>query len=111
MNKYLLRIAEEEARAGDTSPALKGGCTNDALGELLPDYIAELLADEVEEEVEDHLLDCLHCREKHLKILSIGNALRRAKTAPGGEHGQAQDGRPSGRAKVLKMGAFRKSPT
>jgi len=78
------------------------------MGALLPDYIAELLADSIEEEVEDHMLDCFYCREKYLKVLCIGNALRSAKAERGNEDDQAlPEERGTDGARVLQMADFR----
>lgn len=101
---------EKEPREEETTSALAGRvCNSSALGELLPDYIAELLADPIEEEVEEHLLDCLHCREQYLKVLSIGNALHRAKVARGNTDDQAlPDESGTSVAGVLQMDEFRK---
>lgn len=111
MNKHSVYSIERESREGDASPASAGRvCNSPAFGELLPDYIAELLADSIEEEVEEHLLDCLHCREKYLKVLSIGNALRRAKGARNDKDDQAlPDERETVGAKVLRMAEFMKA--
>lgn len=111
MNTHVLRNTEEESRETANSAASGAGvCTVPALGELLPDYIAELLSDAIAQEFEDHLLDCLSCREKHLKVLSIGDALREAKAALGdGEEGVRQDETASGGAKVFEIAGFKKS--
>lgn len=101
---------EVQSRELRITPSLVWGvCDSPAVGELLPDYIAELLADSIAEEVEDHLLDCLHCREKYLKVLSISDALRRAKARCGDKNGyELPDERTSSAAKVFKMSDFKK---
>jgi hypothetical protein len=111
MNTRVLRSTEEESReAANSSPLGAKRCNAAALGELLPDYIAELLPDAIAREVEDHLLDCLSCREKHLKVLGISDALRAAQTAPESEEAQVlQDETPSGSAKVFEIAGFKKS--
>jgi hypothetical protein len=111
MNTRSFYSIEKESLEGDASPASAGKvCTSPAMGELLTDYIAELLADSIQEEVEDHLLDCLHCREKHLKVLSIGNALRSAKVARESKDEQSlSDERRTGGARVLHIADFMKA--
>lgn len=54
-------------------------CTRPTLGELLPDYILDLLADPAAEELEDHLLECRHCKDKYLTILRVRGAAMRAR--------------------------------
>lgn len=111
MNKRSFYSIEKESREGDASPDSVGNvCNSPALGELLPDYIAELLADSIEEEVEDHLLDCLHCRENYLKVLSISNALRSAKAARDNKDDpQLPDKRGTSGARVLHIDEFIKA--
>jgi hypothetical protein len=46
-------------------------CTHPTLGELLPYYVVGLLSDPASVEIEEHLLDCLHCRETYLKMLRL----------------------------------------
>jgi hypothetical protein len=84
-------------------------CTCPTLGEMLPDYVVELLADAACVEVEDHLLDCLHCRKKYLKMLSFIGARRQVNGKPGFEAGSAQqDTLTSSKAKVLSMADFKR---
>jgi hypothetical protein len=111
MNTRVLRNTEEESQETANSAALGAvACTAPALGELLPEYIAELLSDLIAQEFEDHLLDCLSCREKHLKVLSIGEALRKANPALNDrEEGEPQDESASGGSKVFKIAGFKKS--
>lgn len=93
MNTNLDRIIE--AQAGDS-------CNSSDVGELLPEYILDLLEDSEAEEVEDHLLDCLHCREKYLNIFGIRSEARRAIASPDAQSSA------SGGKKVLKMTDFKK---
>jgi len=57
-------------------------CIYPALGEMLPDYVVELLEDTAAAGVEDHLLDCLHCRETYLKMLTLEAPRRRPAATP-----------------------------
>lgn len=59
MNTNLYRVVE-------TPPA--EACANLAVRGLLKAHVVELLEDSAAEEVEDHLLDCLHCGETYLKM-------------------------------------------
>jgi anti-sigma factor RsiW len=70
MDTYFNLITETQSREV---------CTRPALGELLPDYIVDLLEDPAAEEVEDHLLECRHCKERYLTILRIRGAAIRAR--------------------------------
>lgn len=94
MNTLFGNVIKEEREDVTASASLSPVCCFPALGELLPDYISGLLADSVAEEVEAHLLDCLDCRSKHLKILGIAEALRRCDVNPP---------KPAGGAKILNM--------
>jgi len=101
MNTLLRNVIKEESEEAHNSPGLPPGvCTSPGLDELLPDYIADLLAESIAEEVEDHLLDCLHCRTKHLAVVGISDALRKS---------PAHFKRSSGGAKILNMPSSRKS--
>ena len=101
MNTRLLNIINEESQDVTNSPALPTeGCTSPSLGELLPDYIAELLKDSIAREIEEHLLDCLPCRNKHLKVLGISDAIRKSKAA---------DEQSLGGARVLRMPNLKRS--
>lgn len=46
-------------------------CTNPAIQEQVFAYITDKIEDSAAEEVEDHLLECRHCREFFLIMLSI----------------------------------------
>jgi len=99
MNTSSVNVVKEETENATASASLfPGVCGLPALGELLPDYIAGLLADSVAEEVEEHLLDCLDCRSKHLKILGIAEALCQC---------DVNQPEPAVSAKVLKMPDFK----
>lgn len=50
---------------------LSGVCTNPTIGEGLSTYIVSPLDDPAAEEVEDHLLECRHCREFYLRMVDI----------------------------------------
>jgi hypothetical protein len=56
-------------------------CTSPALGAQVPDYIVDRLDDEQAEVVENHLLDCKHCREMYLTIIRIRDTGRRQRLA------------------------------
>ena len=62
MNTTLYKIIETQ---------LSETCTRPAVGDQLADYIAGLLAVAEAKQVEDHLLDCLHCREFFLLMQDI----------------------------------------
>lgn len=83
-------------------------CTCPALSELLPDYIVELLEDTAAVEVEDHLLDCLPCREKYLKMLCLNGVRRYVNSECSSETGSTLQGASMSRAKVLRMADFKK---
>ncbi len=58
-------------------------CINPTIRGLLAAHVVELLEDSAAE-VEDHLLDCLHCRDMYLKmhsVLSTAPAPRPARSA------------------------------
>jgi predicted anti-sigma-YlaC factor YlaD len=83
----------------------KEECTYPSLGELLPDYAVGLLEDSASEEVEDHILDCLHCREMYLKMLCVegtgrGNVEPRV-APPNNAHAHAS-------TKVVSMADFKR---
>ena len=81
----------------------RGECIYPDTGEKLSDYLAGPLESVVAKEVEDHLLECLHCREFFLTVLSIRGEARMAKAASGGEEPHAAED-----AKVLRFADFRK---
>jgi anti-sigma factor RsiW len=70
MDTYFNLITETQSREV---------CTCPSLGARLPDYIVELLEDLAAEEVEDHLLECRHCKERYLTILRIRSAALQAR--------------------------------
>lgn len=110
MTTNSLNSITEETQGTKASPATPfGACTSPDLGELLPDYVASLLEDSINEEFEEHLLDCLHCREKHLQVIGIGDALRKMKAAGAYTDEIApQDKQSKGMANVLEMDRFKK---
>jgi|SRR5205085_2982777 len=110
MKTHLRRASRAQSQEVRTARALVWEvCNSPEIGELLPEYIADLLADSVAEAVEDHLLDCLYCRENYLKVLSIAEAARRAKGARSDEGKHAlQDECAPGAATVLNMTDFKK---
>lgn len=58
-------------------------CRCPAVGEKLPDYIANLLDDGQAFEVERHLIDCDYCKKKYLLVLRVQReAALRAKDTP-----------------------------
>lgn len=79
-------------------------CTSPSLGELLTAYVVELLEDSAAAEVEDHLLDCLHCRDKYLKMLTLSSAERETTNARGDDEEEPV----SSGAKVLRISDFKK---
>ncbi|HEY6803053.1 MAG TPA: zf-HC2 domain-containing protein [Pyrinomonadaceae bacterium] len=46
-------------------------CRNPDLGILVPDYILELLDDASCLIVEQHLAECVHCKERYLTVLRM----------------------------------------
>jgi anti-sigma factor RsiW len=70
MDTYFNLITETQSREV---------CTRPALGARLPDYIVDLLEDLAAEEVEDHLLECRHCKERYLTILRVRGAAIQAR--------------------------------
>jgi anti-sigma factor RsiW len=58
---------------------LGGSCAKPELRERLSIYILNPLEDPSAEEVEDHLLDCLECREQLMSMLRLRSAMRRTK--------------------------------
>jgi anti-sigma factor RsiW len=87
-----------EAKSGE------GGdlCVDPAVGAMLPDYIVDLLEEPEAEEVDQHLIDCHHCKGKYLTILRIRYTARNSKTAFDDE-----DDRASNDANVRKLSDFK----
>lgn len=84
-------------------------CTCPALGELLMDYVVDLLKDSAAAEVEEHLLDCLHCRETYLKMLSLEGPCRRPEATPDTGAAPPQIAVPAtGASNVINMGNFKR---
>lgn len=85
-----------------TNAHLTGACVDPATGERISEYLADPLDSPAAEEVEAHLLDCLHCREFFLTILSIRGEARMARNTPhagGGDSEQNEN--------VLELSQFR----
>jgi Putative zinc-finger len=82
---------------------VNGACTNPVIREHLSFYITNPLEDPSAEEVEDHLLDCRHCREVFLIMLSVRNEARVSRDKHNGENGRAAHD-----VKVLQLADFRK---
>ena len=85
-----------------TETQYRGECGH-PVGERLSDYLANLLKGAAAKEVEDHLLECRHCGDFFLAILSIRSEARRSKNVRG-EDRPASDG-----AEVLRLADFRKT--
>jgi predicted anti-sigma-YlaC factor YlaD len=86
-----------------TDAQLSGACTYPATGERLSEYLADPLESPAAKEVEEHLLDCRHCREFFLTILSMRGEARMAQITPDGEIGRQEQN-----ANVLEMAYFKK---
>jgi anti-sigma factor RsiW len=71
-------------------------CTSPALGAQVPDYIVERLDDEEAEVIENHLLDCKHCRATYLAIIRIRETGRRRLAADQSEQGALSEAEPRG---------------
>lgn len=78
-------------------------CAKPGIRQHLSIYITDPLDDPLAEEVEDHLLDCRHCREFFMTMLQLRDEARRQKEARGGGNG-----RPSNEAKVFSLADFKK---
>jgi hypothetical protein len=63
-----------------TEARSKEVCVSPVVGAKVPDYIVELLDESAAEEVEDHMLVCLHCKERYLTVLRLRGAVHRAET-------------------------------
>lgn len=83
---------------------VNGVCENPDVRERLPVYITNPLEDPSANEVEDHLLDCRHCRELFVMMLRLHNEARSAKNLRGG----GGNGRAANEAQVLRLADFRK---
>lgn len=59
-------------------------CLCPAVGSKLPDYIVDLLPDDDAFEVEQHLAECNHCKERYLLVLRVQSeaSMRRKITIP-----------------------------
>lgn len=61
-----------------TAEQLYVACTNPVIQIQVFPYITDQLEDSAAEEVEDHLLECRHCREFFLIMLSIRGEAQKA---------------------------------
>jgi predicted anti-sigma-YlaC factor YlaD len=78
-------------------------CTNPVIQEQVFAYIADQIEDSAAEEVEDHLLECRHCREFFLIMLSIRGEAQKVSRPHG-----SQDCLTSNDALVPRLADFRK---
>ena len=104
MNSKLYNLTDAQldgAKVTDAQP--DGACINPAMGERLSAYLADPLESPAAQEVEAHLLDCRHCREFFLTVLSFRGEARMAQKTKDGEE-QCAEQHP----KVLKMAHYRK---
>jgi hypothetical protein len=76
MNKKQLNYTKEQVCVA---------CTNPTIEEQVFAYIADQLEDSVVEEVEDHLLECRHCREFFLIMLSVRGEAQKVSNLHGSE--------------------------
>jgi hypothetical protein len=78
-------------------------CRHPALRDHLSVYVINPLEDPSAEEVEDHLLDCRHCRKLFLTMLNLRNGARGTKNMR-----RSENGRESNEAQVFRLAEFRK---
>jgi predicted anti-sigma-YlaC factor YlaD len=78
-------------------------CGEPTMRKLIAAHVVELLEDSAAAEVEDHLLDCLHCREIYLKMHSVLGAEPDSVRAR-----KAGDESSLKRAKVASIADFRR---
>lgn len=83
-----------------------GKCTETSIQEQVFSYLADDLEDSAAEEVEDHLLECRHCREFFLAMLNTRGEASMAQSASGGG-----TGRVSNDGSVPRLADFRKKGT
>lgn len=81
---------------------VSGTCSNPVVGERVSAYVTDPLGDPSAEEVEDHLLDCRHCRDFFLVLLSLRDEARRTKNRRG------ENGRASSEAAIFQLSDCRK---
>ena len=55
----------------------KDFCTNTDLGAQLPDYVVDLVDDSKAEEIEQHLTECIFCKENYLTVLRARGTAQR----------------------------------
>lgn len=94
-----MNMKQHEFAAAQSS----GVCADPVVGERLFIYFSNPLEDPAAEEVEDHLLDCRHCRNILLTMLSLQNETRRASDVSFNHDGSA-----SNDAKVARLADFEK---
>jgi hypothetical protein len=63
----------------------RAACTNPRIEKQVLAYIVDRLKDSKAEEVEDHLLECLPCREFFLIMLNVRREAQQAGNLQGGE--------------------------
>lgn len=95
-NQYEVNAAQAEAQSDET-------CTHPHVGGRLADYLADPLNYSTAQEVEDHLLECLYCREFFLAVLSIRGEARMVKQMSAGANGGQSDS-----TKVTRLADFKK---
>lgn len=86
-----------------TEAQFSGTCITPDVQDQVFEYIADLLEDREAERIEDHLLDCRHCREFFLTMRRIGSEAHKEQNSRGGEDGQS----PNSHAQVLRLSDFR----
>lgn len=83
-----------------------GECVRPAAGRRLSEYLTGRLEGAAAKEVEDHLLECLHCREFFLQVSRVRSRARAEREAHVGGNGSA-----SNEAKVRRLADFRRGWT
>lgn len=96
MKHYDFNDAQPEAQSDET-------CTYPYAEGRLADYLADPVNYPEAKEVEDHLLECLHCREFFLAVLSIRGEARMVMQASAGA-----DGSQPSDEKVVRLADFKK---
>lgn len=96
MTHHEINDAQFEAQSEETCPYLHGGGR-------LADYLADPLNSPEATKVEEHLLECLNCREFFLAIMSIRGEARMVKQMSAGAAGGG-----SNDARVTRLADFKK---